>query len=226
MSQRENQTLVEKVFDHVVENIATGVYPPASKITQERLAKELNISHVPVREAMERLQHHGWVVRIPQKGAYVKNFSNGEMKEIYEIRQVLELHAVRILASQITTEQLAELDEAVGKLEKALDSGDAKLSSQADMEFHGLLFHFLGNKRLAQMYQTILLQSHCFFVASAMNVIWQLRKNLTKRTDADHHRLLYEALAAHNTKRAESLIKDHMAVAHRTSVNIRELCAV
>ena len=81
--QSSGAGLSEKVYDYVVENISNGNWPFGSKIVERQVAKELGISHIPVREAMEKLKQNGWVNRIANRGAFVRDCtSSARMRQI------------------------------------------------------------------------------------------------------------------------------------------------
>ena len=87
-----------KAYEYVVSCIRRGKYPPASKISDRKIAKELDMGHMTVREAMGKLEEHGWIERIPHKGAFVRQFFDSrDIRHIYLAREVIEVVAVREL---------------------------------------------------------------------------------------------------------------------------------
>ena len=83
--------LSERIFEYVVINIANGKLKPTEKISQRKLAQRLGVSPIPVREAMEKLLQCGWIDRFPQRGTYVKSFTNQEILEVYRFVRCTKL---------------------------------------------------------------------------------------------------------------------------------------
>lgn len=96
-------------YEEIKSRIINLRYPPGAKVSEVQLAEELGFGRSPVRTAFSRLQSEGWVTVSPQSGTYVKRLSEAEIGEIYDFRMLLETHAVRQAARNITPEQLREL---------------------------------------------------------------------------------------------------------------------
>ena len=103
--------LSQRVYNHVVANIINGNFKPSMKLVERELAEQTGMSHVPVREAMEKLEQHGWINRIPRRGAFVMEFDAEKLESTYQVREVIEAGAAYIVAQQITSEQLG-VDES------------------------------------------------------------------------------------------------------------------
>ena len=199
--------LAEKVFAYVVENIRRGSFGPNQKITQRALAAQLEISPIPVREALEKLYHHGWIERSPNKGCRVKAFDKKDIHEIYQAREMIEAEAVILLAENITPEQLSELKKVVDILENSCQNNDVETYDAADTQFHRLLIHFTENKRIQNFYESILMQAHCFISIGALKAAFYWRES-PEEVEPHSHKRIYEALAAHDVNLAEDLIRN------------------
>jgi len=204
------QTLSEKVFCHVVEHIRQGRLRPGVKLTEQEISEELSVSHVPVREAMERLHREGWIDRFPHKGAFVKPCSSNDINEMCQIREIIETACMHIVARNINHEQLNKLREVVEQIESAYETKNSDLYEQADAQFHALLVHFLGNKRLEEFFQRIIFQGRNFLYASAIQAFLNFGENTASNGKKDGHREIYEALASGEAEKAEELLKTHM----------------
>lgn len=205
----ENGRLSEKVFTYVVENIRSGRFAPGTRITERELARQLKMSHVPVREAIEQLKQHGWVERIPRKGIYARSINDDTIKDIYQLREILEGGAVRIVAEQITDIQLSELHDIINLLEASYQSNNANAFRDADNEFHRLLVCYTGNKRLINIFESVVLQAGCFFfIGASGEAIYtkQAREHLKNVS----HNAIYEAVKNGNGDLAEELVRQHI----------------
>lgn len=217
-----NNSRVERICRYVINAIMSGEFAPGGKINESRVAKELGLSHVPVREAMERLQHENWVQRIPNKGVYVTEITGEDILHVFQLRAMIEAEAVGLTAKHIAAKQLAEIKDVLDIREAALKSGNRSVAIDADSHFHRLLVHFADNPRLSKLHETILLQArgHFFTYSSELPVYAQgIRRKLNK---ADHANI-YEAMKNHKKDKAVALIREHIQIGCETAVKIAEL---
>jgi Transcriptional regulators len=89
------------------EAIITGHLRGNEPLPQDEIAAQLRVSHIPVREALRQLESEGLVTYQPNRGATVSALTSEEIREIYEIRVILETAAIRRAASRLTPLQLA-----------------------------------------------------------------------------------------------------------------------
>jgi DNA-binding GntR family transcriptional regulator len=213
--------LVEKVYDYVVENIRRGNWLSGVKIAEAKVASELGISHIPVREAMERLQQDGWIDRIANRGAFVKKLDINVVCDLFQIREMVETGSVRAIAETITDEQLDELKSVSDLCDSAREINNMDISQKADIHFHRLLVHFTGNARLESMFESILLQSRgAFFDDSHGTPFYTQLRGLLQAAD---HSQIYQSLASHDTVKAEQLIREHIRIGRVSAVKFCEL---
>lgn len=200
--------LADRVFDYVVTNISNGTFKPGDKLREKAIAQQLGISHVPVREAMEKLHQQAWIDRYPQRGAYVKDLNAKEVANVFQIREVLETGSIRITTENITTEQLAQLKEIVDSLSSACEKRDPVLYEKLDCEFHGLIVNFTENPGLIELFNTVILQSRAFFLSGAVQAAFSWGENF-ENIDFASHKRIYEAIASRDTTKAEKVIIEH-----------------
>ena len=201
--------LSEMVFDYVIQNITNGQYMPSEKISPTDIAKALDLSPMPVRNAMERLEDHGWIERLLQNGTYVKSFDPEEITEIFEIREMIEVESVRILCCRDVQKELSWLREILEKVEIAANENNAEKYRASDMEFHRRLVQCVGNKRLGKVFESILLQSLCFFNQLSAAVA----KEAKMEYNSTNHRCVYEAIKSQKPQEAERVLRKHIGIA-------------
>lgn len=117
--------------------IVTGVLAPGERLHQEDLARSLGISREPVRSAILQLASDGLVDVHAHRGATVSSLSVQEIREIYELRTLLESHAIRNGVAGMTTERLALLERLATKLDRAKRSPS---SVRLRTEFYDVLY--------------------------------------------------------------------------------------
>jgi len=151
----ENLTLWQRVYDHLRDEIMGDRLPPGTELSEVALSKELAVSRGPIREAIGRLAAEGLVTVRPRRGAEVRFITPEELIESYQVREALEVLAVRLAVPRITGAALADLDELADRM-----SGHAKEGAVADfftanVAFHELLCELSGNKKLLQVYRRL-----------------------------------------------------------------------
>src|SRR6186713_1741073 len=138
---------------HVVKilsgGILSGKYKPGDRLNESQIARELNISRIPVREALSQLQEQGLVQNRERRGMFVTNIGQEEVQQIASLRFILESEALRLAQGKMTPEVLAVLDRLVHQM----DTWDGTLLEAAalDLEFHRTLWKAAGNPYLERM---------------------------------------------------------------------------
>src|SRR5262245_9446307 len=142
------EILRDKVFDLLRDWILTGTLEPGARIVESSLAAQLQVSRAPLREAMALLAHQGLVRVTPHHGAFVTRLSEAEIRDFFEIREVLETHAARKIRAALTPEKKARLGGALAALEKAARRKDIRAFVEADHAFHRTIWQLSGNRHL------------------------------------------------------------------------------
>lgn len=149
----ELPTLPDIAYAHVRELILKGGLPMDAPLRQERIAKDLGISRLPVREALTRLESDGLVVFRPRRGYTVASLDMDEIREIFELRMVLEEHAGRAATEKRTEADVLELETIfrnMGGMEPN-SSEDITSFSMYNRAFHERLFAITKNSRLCAL---------------------------------------------------------------------------
>jgi len=170
---------------------------------------------------MERLQQLGWIKRIPKRGAFVNHFDTEEIKKLYQFREIIEVGAARLVAEKIIPEQLALLKQELDTL-LATEQDDIKAFEAADNRFHQLIVRFAGIDRLDSIFESVILQARCFFYLGTALTGPRKRKIKDKLVPADHQDI-YNALANHDGKTAERLLRKHIRVGCEVSTTISKI---
>lgn len=148
------ETLRSNIRDYIQKQIAEGVYQPGDRIVETRLAKELDVSQAPVREAMLELATMGLLEERPYSGTYVRNLSVAEIEDIFDVRAFIEEYAAKRAAKRVTDEQLAEMEEILQQMERDKDQ-DMSVFVHLDMEFHGLVMDAAGSPALKRAWKVL-----------------------------------------------------------------------
>jgi len=128
------------VAEIIRERIIVGHYGRGDKLKQADLAAELGVSITPVREALLMLEAEGYVRGLPHKGLLVPEIVPGQLREIFELRVMLERELTAVALSKLTPGKFEELKDLQRTLVKAIDSGDLQAVRTANFRFHFRLY--------------------------------------------------------------------------------------
>ncbi|MEV0698296.1 GntR family transcriptional regulator [Saccharopolyspora sp. NPDC050389] len=192
--------LRDQVRQELQARIADGRLRPGDRIFEQELAAELGISRVPVREAIRMLQSEGFVDVLPRRrGVFVRGLDRQQVKELFEVREALEVYAARLAAERAETADVAQLADLAGKARDAHESGDVNAMSDANATFHDKLVGLAGNDLLASMLEPL-----------HSRLAWLFRMNLEPERVCTEHEELQAAIAAGDADRAAEVAKQHV----------------
>jgi DNA-binding GntR family transcriptional regulator len=182
------------------EAISTGRLKARQPLPQAEIAANLQVSHIPVREALRQLESEGLVTYQPNRGATVSALSTAEIREIYEIRALLESGAIRRSAPILPEESLVK---AATVLDLAEHSDDGATWGNLDMEFHTLVYHLDERPRLQELITELLRRVDRYWMSYGLMLKYR------HEFESEHRRLL-AALSSHDAGRAETLLVTHL----------------
>ncbi len=202
----------ELVADVLREAITSGHLKANDPLPQQEIAAQLEVSHIPVREALRQLQSEGLVTYQPNRGATVTAHTPEEIREIYEIRVILETAAVRRAAGRLDDEALARADKILRQAERA--RGDAAWGSH-DLDFHRLIYALDDRPHLREIIDGLLRRVDRYWLAHGLMLAHR------RAFEADHRRLL-AAMKARDGERAAALLERHLTGAAELLVSALE----
>jgi DNA-binding GntR family transcriptional regulator len=196
--------------------ILDGRLEPGERLKEEELARELGISRTPVREALLILQAEGLVVGTPNRGAVVRSYDADDLRDLYQLRALLEGHGARLAATRISDSQVDELRESCERFE-SISPDDFRELVRENLLFHNAILAAAGSDRLAWMAQKVIELPLVY-----KSYVWY-SPDQTRRS-AEFHRQITEALAVRDADRAEPLMREHVLVGRDLLVaHVREL---
>jgi DNA-binding GntR family transcriptional regulator len=164
------RTLVDHVVEAIVQAAATGVFMPGDRIVEADVARRLNVSRVPVREALRLLESQGIVVSMPYRGMRLMEVSADRLRKILEVRLALETLAAFMLrdACRQNPQILAPLDAITAQLQAAAAAGDRFGIATLDTRFHRTLLRLTGNEILVATWEPLACQLTIIFGLSTL----------------------------------------------------------
>ena len=145
----------EKVYKVIRDDVLNDRIRPGARLVETQLAKQINTSRTPVREALHMLENEGLLESIPRVGYRVRRIEWDEIEEITEIRIVNETLAARWALERITARELRALDENLKTSEAEIEGGNPRSFVEHDAEFHEILVRASGSKRLLELCQLL-----------------------------------------------------------------------
>lgn len=143
--------LRDVVFNTLRNAILKGELAPGERLMEMHLAEQLGVSRTPIREAIRKLELEGLVVMTPRKGAVVASITEEDLRDVLEVRKVLEQLAVELACVNITEEEMAKLKGAMEEFRKAIHVNDAVDIASKDEKFHDIIYRATRNNRLIQI---------------------------------------------------------------------------
>lgn len=186
--------------DHIRDALATrildGTYPTGMQLKELALASEFDVSQAPVREALRELESSGLVTSERFRGTRVRSVAMDEMRESYELRAVLELHALRS-AAPYQPALLTKLQQCFVEMDKAVKAEEPEGYVDATLRFHRHLVECCGNRALLTMWDSLI-----WNVRGRIAVQLLSRTGRSLRPFVNLHRAILTRLRAQDTEGA------------------------
>jgi DNA-binding GntR family transcriptional regulator len=205
----DGRTLWQRVYDHLREEILSGSLTPGAELSEVALAESLGVSRGPIREAIGRLASEGLVTVRPRRGAVVSSLSTEEFIELYQVREALELLAVKLAVPRLRPDDITVLQALIDEMSARAERNQVVAFFEANSAFHLRLVEASGNAKLLELYKQLLAQLGRYRLRSLT-----LRGNL-ERSVAEHAAIL-RAVKRGDAERAAHLMSEHIRVPQRS----------
>ncbi|WP_327086650.1 GntR family transcriptional regulator [Nonomuraea sp. NBC_01738] len=203
-------TARESVYATLKERIIEGELHPGQRLIERDLAAELDVSRVPVREALGRLQAERLVVVVPRQGVLVSPFTPQDVEDFFDVRESLEVLAARLAAERVTDAGLAVLMGVLQRADLATRERDARGIALGNAAFHTAVVELSGNALLVDMMRPL---------EARLRWLFRLTADDPDQQCAEHHEL-YAAIAAGDGDAAAEQVLRHVAAGRARSVEL------
>lgn len=200
---RRPKSLTEQAADEIRQRIVLGDIALGASLSENTLAAELGVSKTPIREALLQLKNEGLVSIQPQRGSFVFDLSASEIAQLGELRETLELAALRLAAKYDQSGLVTDLAAILERMKKALDRNDAATYRRLDADFHRALFERSANKYLLAAYLGIAFRIQALRTRLSANPV------LNRSSFRDHEKL-HSLVDAARIDEAEALLSAHV----------------
>lgn len=197
-------TAAEFVYDQLRKKIFEKALTSGQRLPEVAIAKELNVSRTPVREALRRLESEGLVQIIPGWGACLASPSKQEIIDTYEVREDLEIMAIRKAAKRITPLQLCRLQEQIDAERETFVDRDLESYLKVNDNFHIIIAESSGNSTLVGYVKNIL--SRIF----VQMIFFESFFDFDTNPSLEEHIAILNALKEHDEAECVRLMKEHL----------------
>ena len=216
-------SLRERLYETLKEDILLNKYEPGEELQIDKLAQEFGVSTTPIREALVRLEGDGLVVSIPNRGVQVTPISLDDVRNLYEVRRLLEPYVAKIAARYC---EEAEVEALYEKLVHLIE-GPTDLAAyiNADLELHELMSQHLRNTLLKDILKQV--DQHSIRVRYlAESSAGGLRPEVVELVTREHLKIL-DAIRKRDEEKAAAATLQHLTNAEaRTLKSLKEVLTI
>ncbi|MGI9423830.1 MAG: GntR family transcriptional regulator [Hyphomicrobiaceae bacterium] len=201
-------TLKERVYREVRELILVGKILPGDPLRERDLSEKLDVSRTPLREALNRLEREGLAIAMPNKGFRVAEINPDMAAELLELRFMLEAHAARLAARNISAQGTRDLKKLMVKLDKMAKRKEPTTEELLEETQAGLQIHYIIARESGQAYLNEIL-SNMYGRLSLfiwVDVLWVDQWEITRA----EHREIVDAVLSGDEDRAAKATQDHV----------------
>jgi DNA-binding GntR family transcriptional regulator len=206
-----HKSLRSKVVDYLKEEIFLENYKGGERIFESKIAKELNISRAPVREAIKELENQGLIINVPRKGSFLIEFSQDDIKELFDISILLESRILELLINKdiLDNEDYPKLTAIVDEMVEITqnDNIDKKKKiievNKRDFAFHKFLWEKSNNKLTTNILSNLHYQMQLVMIND-----FKLENNLA--SSARKHYNIIDSLRKKDIKKMKMALIDHI----------------
>lgn len=200
------ESVASRIYNAIKLQIIDGHYAPGSRITEQHIAAEFSTSRTPVREAMRQLVADGFAVFKPNSGTVVRSWTAPQIREIFDLRFLIESEVAALAAERISDEEIEALVRLQDAIEADPSEPDAARIGRLNREFHGAIAKASQHERLVSMLAK----------AIEMPVVQQTFRRYSPQQLArsfSHHRELIDAFRARDSAWARCVMGSHIHAA-------------
>ena len=208
--------LRDVVFKKLRRAILLEELKAGERLTEMHLADKLGVSRTPIREAIRKLELEGFVIMVPRRGAVVAEISEKSLKDVLEVRRVLDILSAKLACGRIDESGKAALEKACQDFEEAARGGDLRDIAQKDVVLHNIIVEATGNLTLQQMLNNLAEQMYRYRVK-------YLKDDCQYAELIQEHQEICESIAKGDAETAMRLAREH--IDHQEAAIIRQLRA-
>ncbi|RMB82481.1 GntR family transcriptional regulator [Streptomyces shenzhenensis] len=206
----QQKSMQARVAEELRQMIISGELRPGSALSEMALSETFGVSRTPIREALKQLQIEGLVEVRPRVGTFVAVPSRREITELFQMKELLEGAAARLLALRGRVPEVDRLEATMREADEAVQAGDTDRYAELVHAFHELIVVGADNSKLEAHYRTLMNQlAYARLVRTSLAQPGRLSES-----DHEHHRVL-DLILAKDGDGAERVMREHVRRSHQ-----------
>ena len=212
VTQILNTNLRDQVYDIIKNMIIHREIAAGEKINEEQIAGQAGVSRTPIREALCRLDNEKIIEMIPRRGAFVIRQTEATVREVLEIREVMEGLVARLATGHMNEKTLSRLTKCLERIRSIPDEDRYLMKyTQSDIQFHSILLEACRNSMLKNMMATV--NTHLQIIRLRTVIL----PGRAKKTVEEHYEIL-KAVETGDEIKAETVMRKHVASVRRDAI--------
>ncbi len=213
-SLKRRDPLSKKVADMLRSAIIHGQLAPGTRLIEENIAEELGISRVPVREAIRSLEKYGFVKIESGQGAHVKGLTVKDVEDIYDVRIMIEIHALDACINHNLKMSIQLLQEQIDCLNELTQSEEPDQFALVDKDIHfdDILCSSCGNNKIDEIWQLL---------RASIQWVFAINPYYAQKNWSDHasHQAIVDLLKNNDYEGAKLLLREHIEASQRSTLS-------
>ncbi len=199
----KHRSMAEVVYRILKDSIVNGDLKPGQRLVEQKLSDKMQVSRVPVREAIKRLEQYGFVQRLPVRGIIVKKISEEDIHEAFGIRAALESYAAAEACDHVSDEVIAALESIIDESSRALEIGDLAKVMELNIRFHEMIYRSAKSEMLNK-----LINMFVDYISRYRRPLLSSQSNA--RVSLEGHKAMVEAMRRGDKENVERIVKSHI----------------
>jgi DNA-binding GntR family transcriptional regulator len=199
----ETLQLGTRAYRALAAGIVDGQIEPGTQLRPEAIAEQLEISATPVREALHRLEGDGLLVKLPYQGWFVREFTEQEVRQLYEMRAAMECFGVRLACQRMTQDELRWLRDHQAVGQRALEHDDIDAYRIYNRDLHAAIIKAARNSYLSSVMGQLSLQSQ-MLMGRTIRLVGRPSRAIEEHND------LIELIGKRQEREAARLMERHI----------------
>ena len=196
-------SLSDKTYDLLKEMIVRWQLQPGQRLIDAEIALQFGVSRSLMRNALTTLANEG-LVRVSRRGFYVMEFSQQDVRDLLELRRLLEISALEAAIESTTDDEIGEIEARLAEAQTLLEAGDLEKFYALDVETHRMIIDKGRNNYTKKVFANL---------ATILRMI--IRSDFNKHPKISEalqeHRAIFEAWKRHDVKAAKAALERHLA---------------
>ena len=198
----KTDSLSNIAYKYILEQILTFRFKPNEAIIENDICSTLQISRTPLREALRRLEAEGFVIKARNRGTFVKPYTPEDITEIYDIRKVFEMHALKNCIVAVTPGEIEDVRRKILLLNESSPPDDF---FKSDDNLHNMIIRYCMNSRMSRILKSLTVQ---------LGIVQTLSSQGPNRFQQvnDEHLQILNAIEQRNLTQASALLELHLEI--------------